>query len=40
MYIPLMESSQLITILILILALLTAGILLLARQLGVGDATQ
>ena len=33
MYIPLMESSQLITILILILALLTAGILLLARQL-------
>lgn len=34
MYIPLMESSQLITILILILALLTAGILLLARQLG------
>ena len=36
MYIPLMESSQLITILILILALLTAGILLLARQLGRG----
>ena len=34
MYIPLMESSQLITILILILVLLTAGILLLARQLG------
>ena len=34
MYIPLMESSQLITILILILALLTAGILLLVRQLG------
>ena len=33
MYIPLMESSQLITILILILALLTAGILLLTRQL-------
>lgn len=33
MYIPLMESSQLITILILILALLTVGILLLARQL-------
>ena len=33
MYIPLMESSQLITILILILALLTAGILVLARQL-------
>lgn len=33
MYIPLMESSQLITILILILALLTAGILLLARHL-------
>ena len=33
MYIPLMESSQLITILILILALLTAGILLLAWQL-------
>ena len=33
MYIPLMESSQLITILILILAPLTAGILLLARQL-------
>ncbi len=33
MYIPLMESSQLITILILILALLTTGILLLARQL-------
>ena len=33
MYIPLMESSQLITTLILILALLTAGILLLARQL-------
>ena len=33
MYIPLMESSQLITILILILAFLTAGILLLARQL-------
>jgi DNA recombination protein RmuC len=33
MYIPLMESSQLITILILILAVLTAGILLLARQL-------
>lgn len=33
MYIPLMESSQLITILILILALLTAGILMLARQL-------
>ena len=33
MYIPLMESPQLITILILILALLTAGILLLARQL-------
>ena len=33
MYIPLMESSQLITILILILALQTAGILLLARQL-------
>lgn len=34
MYIPLMESPQLITILILILALLTAGILWLARQLG------
>ncbi len=33
MYIPLMEPSQLITILILILALLTAGILMLARQL-------
>lgn len=33
MYIPLMESSQLITILILILALLTTGILVLARQL-------
>ena len=33
MYIPIMESSQLITILILILALLTAGILLLARKM-------
>ncbi len=33
MYIPVMESPQLITILVLILALLTAGIIMLARQL-------
>ena len=33
MYIPIMEASQLITILILILALMTAGIVLLVRQM-------